>query len=78
MFGTFYGLCGYFYFKTMLENPGYVPKGSSRSQQKAVIDELIEARQFDEEHFCVTCMIRRPLRSKHCKMCNRCVAKHDQ
>jgi palmitoyltransferase ZDHHC13/17 len=78
IFAGFYGLTAYFYFKTMRENPGYVPKGSSRSQQKVTIDELIEQRLFDEDHFCVTCMIQKPLRSKHCKKCNRCVAKHDQ
>jgi palmitoyltransferase ZDHHC13/17 len=78
IFAVFYGFTGYFYFKTMMENPGYVPKGNSRIQQKATIDELIELRQFDDEHFCVDCMVRRPLRSKHCKRCNRCVAKHDQ
>ena len=77
-FITSYSLCGYFYFRTMLEDPGYVPKPGSRSGQKAAIDELLEARQFDEQHFCVTCMVRRPLRSKHCKRCGRCVAKQDQ
>jgi hypothetical protein len=77
-FGLVMGMCTYFYFKTMTENPGFVPKGNSISGQKVAIDELLEARQFDEEHFCTTCMIRRPLRSKHCKKCARCVAKHDQ
>lgn len=71
-------LCTYFYFRTMSADPGYVPKPGSRNQQKAVIDELLETQKFDEKNFCVTCMIRRPLRSKHCKICNRCVARHDQ
>ena len=61
----------------MLEDPGYVPKLGSRTQQKAVIDDLIGLWKFDDQNFCVTCMIRQPLRSKHCKRCGRCVAKHD-
>ena len=77
-FGIFFSLTGYFYFKAMLQDPGYVPKAGSRNQQKAIIDELLETRKFDETNFCVTCMVRRPLRSKHCKKCNRCVAKQDQ
>lgn len=48
------------------------------AEQKAVIDELIGLWKFDESNFCVTCMIRTPLRSKHCRRCQRCVAKHDQ
>lgn len=72
-----YSLTTYFYFLTMVTDPGYIPKSSSRAQQKAVIDELLEIRKFDEANFCVHCMVRRPLRSKHCKRCNRCVAKED-
>lgn len=78
LFGGLYGLTAYFYFFTMATDPGFVPKSSSRSASKAVIDELMEMRQFDENHFCVTCMVRKPLRSKHCKRCERCVAKTDQ
>ncbi|KAF1982754.1 palmitoyltransferas-like protein akr1, partial [Aulographum hederae CBS 113979] len=77
LFASLYSFCAYFYFKTMLSNPGYVPTTDSRVRQKAVIDELIAARKFNEQYFCVTCMVRKPLRSKHCKRCNRCVAKED-
>ena len=78
LFAVTYGLCGYFYGLSMLEDPGYLPKGGSLSQQKAVIDELLSLWKFDDQNFCTQCMIRTPLRSKHCKRCRRCVAKHDQ
>jgi ribosomal protein L40E len=77
-FATFLGLTGLFYYKAMVQDPGYVPKAPGRNQQKEIIDELLEKRKFDETNFCVTCMVRRPLRSKHCKKCQRCVAKQDQ
>jgi len=78
MFVLFYGLTTYFYIFSMVEDPGYVPKLGSRNQQRAVINELFDAWKFDEENFCVYCMIRKPLRSKHCRRCGRCVSKHDQ
>ncbi|KAF3043680.1 Palmitoyltransferase zdhhc13 [Didymella heteroderae] len=77
VFAGCYGLTAYFYFFTMSSDPGYVPKSASRSASKAIIDELMELRHFDEHHFCVNCMVRKPLRSKHCKRCERCVAKSD-
>ncbi|KAI0167430.1 hypothetical protein BJ166DRAFT_519924 [Pestalotiopsis sp. NC0098] len=76
-FATAIGLCGYFYATSMVFDPGFVPKMNGIAEQKAVIDELLSLWKFDESNFCVSCMIRTPLRSKHCKRCQRCVAKHD-
>ena len=78
LFAIAYGLCAWFYTIGMIEDPGYIPKLGSRAQQKAVIDELLGLWKFDDQNFCVHCMIRKPLRSKHCRRCVRCVAKHDQ
>ncbi|KAK4629352.1 Palmitoyltransferase akr1 [Fulvia fulva] len=76
-FATCYGLCTYFYFMTMTGDPGFIPKGASRGQMKKTIDDLVEHNAFNETHFCTTCMIRKPLRSKHCRRCGRCVARED-
>ncbi|KAI0550079.1 hypothetical protein F4679DRAFT_543860 [Xylaria curta] len=77
MFLVFYVFIAYFYTASMTFDPGFVPKLNGIAEQKAVIDELLRLWKFDESNFCVTCMIRTPLRSKHCKRCQRCVAKHD-
>lgn len=77
-FGLFSSFTGYFYAACMRFDPGFVPKMNGIAEQKAVIDDLIKNWKFDESNFCVTCMIRTPLRSKHCRRCQRCVAKHDQ
>lgn len=77
VFVTFFSLTTYFYIACMRYDPGFVPKMNGIAEQKAVIDELLQQWKFDEHNFCVTCMIRTPLRSKHCRRCQRCVAKHD-
>jgi palmitoyltransferase ZDHHC13/17 len=78
LFATLFGLTTYFYATCMRYEPGFVPKMNGIAEQKAVIDDLLALWKYDEYNFCVTCMIRTPLRSKHCKACQRCVAKHDQ
>lgn len=75
---TSVSLCAWFYYCCMVGDPGFVPKLNGIAEQKAVIDELISLWKFDESNFCVQCMIRTPLRSKHCRRCQRCVARHDQ
>lgn len=78
LFAILFGLAIFFYICCMRYDPGFVPKLNGIAEQKAVIDELLDDWKFDEANFCVSCMIRTPLRSKHCRRCQRCVAKHDQ
>ncbi|KKA28087.1 hypothetical protein TD95_003621 [Thielaviopsis punctulata] len=77
VFAGCYALVVCFYVAAMVYDPGFVPRLKGIAEQKAVIDELLSEWKFDEANFCVTCMVRTPLRSKHCKRCGRCVAKHD-
>ncbi|KAL1976464.1 hypothetical protein VTN31DRAFT_2746 [Thermomyces dupontii] len=77
LFIALFAATTYFYALSVMENPGYVPKLGSRHQQREVIRELFDNWIFDEEHFCIHCMLRKPLRSRHCRRCGRCVAKHD-
>ncbi|PHH89719.1 hypothetical protein CDD83_5416 [Cordyceps sp. RAO-2017] len=76
-FAALYCLTTFFYVASMRYDPGFVPKLNGIAEQRAVIDELLKEWKYDEANFCVTCMIRTPLRSKHCRRCQRCVAKHD-
>lgn len=38
---------------------------------------MAEHEGFEPRWFCSTCLVRKPLRSKHCSICNRCVARFD-
>jgi len=78
VFAVLYCLTTFFYIASMRYDPGFVPKLNGIAEQRAVIDDLLKEWKYDEANFCVTCMIRTPLRSKHCRRCQRCVAKHDQ
>ncbi|CAF3408369.1 unnamed protein product [Rotaria sp. Silwood1] len=72
-------ICTYFswssYYRAQKVDPGYIV--TNTEQQHRVIIQLIEQNLFDSEHFCTWCLIRRPIRSKHCRDCRRCVARFD-
>ncbi len=63
-------------------NPGFLKEqtmtidGNNLTKEKICITFARDPR-WTLEHFCVTCLIRRPLRSKHCPVDATCVAKFD-
>ncbi|XP_037670365.1 palmitoyltransferase ZDHHC4 isoform X2 [Choloepus didactylus] len=68
----FVNLC--FFALTYVTNPGTVTKANELL--------LLQVYEFDEVMFlkntrCPTCDLRKPARSKHCSVCNRCVHRFD-
>eukprot|EP01119_Soliformovum_irregulare_P008724 TRINITY_DN2182_c0_g1_i2.p1 TRINITY_DN2182_c0_g1~~TRINITY_DN2182_c0_g1_i2.p1 ORF type:complete len:479 (-),score=121.60 TRINITY_DN2182_c0_g1_i2:343-1779(-) len=61
------------YLWLIFSDPGYLPRG--KEEWEAFVRELDEDGPLTQ--FCLTCMVRRPLRSKHCSACDRCVARFD-
>uniref|UniRef100_A0A8C5KCE9 Palmitoyltransferase n=1 Tax=Jaculus jaculus TaxID=51337 RepID=A0A8C5KCE9_JACJA len=50
---------------------------ATEEQQKKTIVELAETGSLDLSIFCSTCLICKPVRSKHCHVYNCCIAKFD-
>lgn len=65
------------FFKAVAADPGFIKNDISRQKQHQFVQELADDNLLDVRHFCLTCLIKKPLRSKHCKICNRCVARFD-
>ena len=70
-----FGVCCHSAYKVQVTNPGFIPKANSQQEAFEFISSLAETDQLDARHYCVTCNIQRPIRSKHCKNSDRCVAK---
>ncbi|TBU59994.1 DHHC palmitoyltransferase-domain-containing protein [Dichomitus squalens] len=71
------GLCAYNFFRAISLDPGTCPKPASDGELKTIIEELASQGRLNGQTFCIQCMARKPLRSKHCRICDRCIARHD-
>ncbi|XP_017053285.1 palmitoyltransferase Hip14 [Drosophila ficusphila] len=65
------------FLKSWKGDPGIIRP--TREQRFKTIIELSERGGigFEPASFCSGCLVRRPIRSKHCSVCDRCVARFD-
>lgn len=68
-------LLWYNFLKVWKGDPGIV--SNTQEEKYRIIIEEAERRGFDARSFCSSCLVHKPLRSKHCGVCDRCIAKHD-
>ncbi|KAJ3351031.1 Palmitoyltransferase zdhhc17 [Kappamyces sp. JEL0680] len=67
--------CVYNLYACTTKDPGYLNKSSDK--KALTIASLADSGKLTVRDYCTTCAIRRPVRSKHCRVCDRCVAKFD-
>ncbi|KAI9507933.1 palmitoyltransferase AKR1 [Russula earlei] len=77
IFALSFGLCAYNFFRAMILDPGTCPAPTSDAELKSIIEDLAAEGRLNGQTFCIQCMARKPLRSKHCRICGRCVARSD-
>ncbi|XP_030069486.1 palmitoyltransferase ZDHHC4 isoform X2 [Microcaecilia unicolor] len=63
-----------FFFFSCVTDPGTITKSNlQQCLQVYSYDEVV----FRRNQFCPTCSLEKPARSKHCRVCNRCVQRFD-
>ncbi|KAK4046849.1 palmitoyltransferase akr1 [Microbotryomycetes sp. JL221] len=77
MCGLFILLCAYNFFRACTLDPGWIPFAANDVELKEMIEDLVETSSFNGQMFCLNCLTRRPLRSKHSYVTKRCVARFD-
>eukprot|EP01084_Bolivina_argentea_P314542 544818_1 len=70
-----------FYYLTSFSNPGYIKQTESKNNNTIEIAEWNKKITIDADNapssFCWRCKFLRPLRSKHCYDCDKCIAIFD-
>jgi len=61
------------YFRICNNDPGYIR--SLASDPLTMLESLKQQQSTDQ--YCSTCLIEKPIRSKHCRTCNQCVSLFD-
>ncbi|KAF8637149.1 hypothetical protein AX17_003053 [Amanita inopinata Kibby_2008] len=76
-FAIIVGLCAYNFFRAITLEPGACPRPTSDAELKSIIEDLASEGRLNGQTFCIQCMARKPLRSKHCRVCDKCIARSD-
>eukprot|EP01114_Cavostelium_apophysatum_P018012 TRINITY_DN5482_c0_g1_i1.p1 TRINITY_DN5482_c0_g1~~TRINITY_DN5482_c0_g1_i1.p1 ORF type:complete len:578 (-),score=60.08 TRINITY_DN5482_c0_g1_i1:64-1797(-) len=67
----------YIWLRAVFSEPGQIKPSKSTVLSSVDIVRLVREQGMNSREFCNICHIRKPLRSKHCRLCNRCVTRFD-
>ncbi|GHJ88235.1 hypothetical protein NliqN6_4637 [Naganishia liquefaciens] len=72
-----YLVCSYNFYRAIVLDPGYSKLPKDDAELNFLIEDLAASGRLNGTVFCINCMALKPLRAKHCRICNRCTARFD-